>query len=198
MRRFDKKHNIEKANLLAEQRYLMSKGLISENNIPSIRKEIERLGLNPEDVEIIMKEGDELLDEALKDKITDLKTAMAKILLVCSIVGGAASCQKANSHVYKFSYEIEDNEPEEAPTQANYNGTITTPYEPQKQVGSWYELEDHKLSETERKAEEEKLAAQEKARLTGKDYTIKNYKLEYMGQSKRGDIATTNGSIPSN
>ena len=31
MRRFDKKNNIRKANLLAEQRYLQSKGLISEN-----------------------------------------------------------------------------------------------------------------------------------------------------------------------
>jgi hypothetical protein len=31
MRRFDKKHNIEKANLLAEQRYLESKGLIKED-----------------------------------------------------------------------------------------------------------------------------------------------------------------------
>lgn len=46
----------------------------------------------------------------------------------------------------------------------------------------------------------EKLYLQEKARLEGNnaDYTITDYKLEYMGQSKRGDIATTNGTIPSN
>ena len=31
MRRFDKKKQIEKANLLAEQRYLKSKGLLKEN-----------------------------------------------------------------------------------------------------------------------------------------------------------------------
>jgi len=31
MRRFDKKINIEKANLLSEQRYLQSKGLLKEN-----------------------------------------------------------------------------------------------------------------------------------------------------------------------
>lgn len=31
MRRFDKKNNIIKVNLLAEQRYLQSKGLINEN-----------------------------------------------------------------------------------------------------------------------------------------------------------------------
>jgi hypothetical protein len=35
MRRFDKKDNIRKANLLSEQRYLESKGLINENNIES-------------------------------------------------------------------------------------------------------------------------------------------------------------------
>jgi hypothetical protein len=32
MRRFDKNNNIKKANLLSEQRYLQSKGLISENS----------------------------------------------------------------------------------------------------------------------------------------------------------------------
>jgi hypothetical protein len=31
MRRFDKKYNIQKANLLAEQRYFESKGVIKEN-----------------------------------------------------------------------------------------------------------------------------------------------------------------------
>ena len=35
MRRFDKKDNIRKANLLSEQRYLESKGLINENSIES-------------------------------------------------------------------------------------------------------------------------------------------------------------------
>jgi hypothetical protein len=33
MRRFDKKKNIQKINLLAEQRYLQSKGLLKENNM---------------------------------------------------------------------------------------------------------------------------------------------------------------------
>jgi len=33
MRRFDKKYNIQKANLLAEQRYLESKGLIKEEKL---------------------------------------------------------------------------------------------------------------------------------------------------------------------
>jgi hypothetical protein len=41
MRRFDKKHNISKVNLLAEQRYLQSKGLINEN-IDEISGELKR------------------------------------------------------------------------------------------------------------------------------------------------------------
>ena len=44
MRRFDKKVKVEKANLIAEQRYLKSKGLVKEsevgNNHVSIQKEI--------------------------------------------------------------------------------------------------------------------------------------------------------------
>ena len=32
MRRFDKKENIRKANILVEQRHLQSKGLLSEND----------------------------------------------------------------------------------------------------------------------------------------------------------------------
>jgi hypothetical protein len=39
MRRFDKNENIRKVNLLAEQRYLQSKGLISENNNPYFEPE---------------------------------------------------------------------------------------------------------------------------------------------------------------
>jgi hypothetical protein len=177
------------------KKYLSNNKLLNESNQDLINKEIERLGLSPENVEVIMKEGEEQLDEGIKDKIRDLKTAMAKTLLVCSIVGGAASCQKANPHVYKFSYSIEKTS-EEAPQE--YNGVILTPYSPQEQVGSFYELEDHKLSPSEIEAEEEELAAIEKAKASGKDYIITDYKLEYMGQSKKGDIATTNNTIPSN
>ena len=41
MRRFDKKKNIDKVNLLAEQRYLQSKGLITENVI----EEVDRMSM---------------------------------------------------------------------------------------------------------------------------------------------------------
>lgn len=45
MRRFDKKNNIAKANLLAEQRYLESKGLIKENMVDE--SDLYEAGLTP-------------------------------------------------------------------------------------------------------------------------------------------------------
>jgi hypothetical protein len=50
MRRFDKKDNIRKANLLAEQRYLQSKGLISENGYEDweLEDKKQQYGINPE------------------------------------------------------------------------------------------------------------------------------------------------------
>jgi hypothetical protein len=50
MRRFDKKNNIRKANMLAEQRYLKSKGLISENDSEDweLEDRKQQYGINPE------------------------------------------------------------------------------------------------------------------------------------------------------
>jgi hypothetical protein len=50
MRRFDKNENIRKANLLAEQRYLKSKGLISENDNEDweLEDRKQQYGINPE------------------------------------------------------------------------------------------------------------------------------------------------------
>jgi predicted transcriptional regulator len=55
MRRFDKKDNIRKANLLAEQRHLKTKGLVLENNdtyfetlssaLDVVREKAQKLGL---------------------------------------------------------------------------------------------------------------------------------------------------------
>jgi hypothetical protein len=50
MRRFDKNENIRKANMLAEQRYLKSKGLISENDSEDweLEDRKKQYGINPE------------------------------------------------------------------------------------------------------------------------------------------------------
>ena len=211
MRRFDKTKNMRKANLLAEQRYLTSKGLINEDvnsDIPDVIKlELDKLGVNPNEINLMIKEdmlGEDLI-KGVGEKFKSYKDAVAKTLVVCAIVGGAASCQKKTPHVYKFSYGTEDVAEPTSPNQyatlaTDDGGTMTMQPYAAKTRGSWYELEDHKLSEAERKAEEEKLYLKEKGRLEGNnaDYTITDYKLEYMGQSKRGDIATTNGTIHSN
>jgi hypothetical protein len=48
MRRFDKKENIRKANILAEQRHLQSKGLIIENEDWDLESRKQEYGINPE------------------------------------------------------------------------------------------------------------------------------------------------------
>ena len=176
---------------------LLRENMNDASGIPSeIQQELQRLGVNPNDA-YVMIDNDmqtEGLGDAAKKSFGRFKSyaqALAKPLIVCSVLAGAISCQKNNPYVYKFSYHIDKEI--DSTQQTNHNGVILTPYSPQEQVGSWYELEDHKLSEQERQAMEEELAAQEKARITGKDYTITDYKLELVGQSKRGDIETTDG-----
>jgi hypothetical protein len=55
MRRFDKKHNIEKANLLAEERYLESKDLINEDETAPYDGNIPMRLLSNEEKEDIIK-----------------------------------------------------------------------------------------------------------------------------------------------
>ena len=53
MRRFDKKINIVKANLLAEERYLISKGIINENLSGEILPVGTKINFNGKNCEII-------------------------------------------------------------------------------------------------------------------------------------------------
>ena len=85
MRRFEKKHKIEKANLLAEQRYLESKGLINENigvqktdsDIDELANEIIRNsnGDETKENELIVKTaaGDEEIQRRLTNRISRIK-----------------------------------------------------------------------------------------------------------------------------
>lgn len=67
MRRFDKVENIRKANLLAEQRHLESKGLIIENSdtyfetlsaaLDAVRAKAEKLGLEANEDDIFLNFG---------------------------------------------------------------------------------------------------------------------------------------------
>jgi len=62
MRRFDKNENIRKANLLAEQRYLASKGLINENDSEDweLEDRKQQYGINPEIEPLDMGYTDEI------------------------------------------------------------------------------------------------------------------------------------------
>lgn len=57
MRRFDKKYNIEKANLLAEQRYLQSKGILSEGYYADPIAKGTKIKYNGRDAEVISFEA---------------------------------------------------------------------------------------------------------------------------------------------
>jgi hypothetical protein len=209
-----------------------------------IDKQIQDLGYNRDDVNLMI--DNEMQNEGLGDvakkifnKFKTTTQAVAKPLIVCSVLAGGVSCTKNNPHVYKFSFNIDklvtytlkqdvelgNNLKLKAGQQfgimdgAVYNpknntklpehmqkeifdfiknkpdlftNNLNKQYNPQEQVGSWYILEKDKLSDAEIETMEDKLAADEKIELTGKDYTIiaPTAELEYMGQSKRGDIET--------
>lgn len=83
MRRFDKKHNIAKVNLLAEQRYLESKGLITEgvqktdSDIDELANEIIKRAKGDIKVEndLIIKTaaGDKYIQSRLTNRVSKLK-----------------------------------------------------------------------------------------------------------------------------
>jgi hypothetical protein len=85
MRRFDKKHKIEKANLLAEQRYLQSNSLIKEgvqktdSDIDDLAGEIIKISKGDEskENELIVKTaaGDEEIQRRLTNRISKIKNS---------------------------------------------------------------------------------------------------------------------------
>jgi hypothetical protein len=191
----------------------------------ALQKELERLNLKPNDTYVIfdnqLNEG-KLRDAAANiiDRTKTFTDATMKAVAFCSAlapqistttaVSAAAigattiSCQKVKPAVYKFSYE-KLTEPAEVPTQANYNGTIITNYQPQNSVGSYYIIIDNRdlesngqLSEAKR-LEMEKIETQ-KIKTRYKQYEdgieIGETKLEFMGSQKGNGITTTNGEIP--
>ena len=221
---------------------LLRENISEMSNIPlEVQQELQKLGVNPKDVYVMIDNEiqNEGLGDVVKKSFDKFKTyaqAVAKPLIVCSILATGVACNKHQQYVYKFSYHIDklvvytlkqdavvgNNLKLDAGQQFGIMGGVVymnnsklseniqktifdfindnqelftnnskQQYNPQEQVGSWYELEDHQLSEPEREVMEDELAAQEKVRITGKDYIMTDeYKLEYMGPSKRGDIET--------
>lgn len=153
MRKIDKKLNMMKANLLAEQRYLESKGLISETILPlsdgkfafaegvdkesikdDIRDELEADGVNTDEVgEVILKTPKgEVVDKINLDD--NLEEGNVKNFVWSCVIGAtgllAGSCNKENttfsfnSSVHGVEYEIDNNKGTEEIEVVNFNGEI--------------------------------------------------------------------------
>tara|TARA_Y100000389_G_scaffold199912_1_gene239260 strand:- start:946 stop:1290 length:345 start_codon:yes stop_codon:yes gene_type:complete len=99
MRRFDKKHNIEKANLLAEQRYLESKGLIKENittlgDILQKKGNLDHLKNNQIRLKLIdgefLKKNPEWKDKSLRFLFYDNRSNMVGVELIGADKSGNA------------------------------------------------------------------------------------------------------------
>ena len=85
MRRFDKNENIKKANLLAEQRHLQSKGLISENDSEDTELESRRqeYDMNPEiepdDLNRLDYNDDEIDENKINESSSNLLTYLQNL-----------------------------------------------------------------------------------------------------------------------
>lgn len=95
MRRFDKKDNIRKANLLSEQRYLESKGLISENEDWDLESRKQQYGINPE------------IDQ---EELNDENTYKVEVI--------GKESEKDGGYKHRWVYEITANNEEEAEAKA--------------------------------------------------------------------------------
>ena len=111
MRRIDKKKNMVKANLLAEQRYLQSKGLISETILPladgkfAFAEEAEENLPKYKHGEVISCTKSIVGETGTLEE--GVKTFGIGAFLVCSM--GMTSCEKANKdNMYKYVYDTEE------------------------------------------------------------------------------------------
>jgi hypothetical protein len=153
MRRIDKKKSIQRANLMVEQRYLQSKGLLNEimypvnaggekkmafaegkDGVPSnLVDKLKEAGVNPDDVEtvtLITPEGKEIKtiqpDENLEEgKLKNL--AMACIITAAGVIQ-SCSPQKTtfsmNSNVHGTEYTVDNKKGTDTITVDTHGGGI--------------------------------------------------------------------------
>jgi hypothetical protein len=79
MRRFDKKLNIERANLLAEQRYLENK-FIDESRFLNHKRQYEEL-LNNQDISIFVNKFNGYRDKTLANVDFEIKPAFSDVVI---------------------------------------------------------------------------------------------------------------------
>ena len=152
MRRIDKKKNIQRVNLIAEQRYLESKGLLNEimypvnaggekkmafaedkDGVPSnLADELEKAGIDPSEV------GKVVLTNAQGKEIKtiqangNLDESVKDIVVACAIglAGLVTSCSKQentfsmNSNVHGTEYTVDSSTGKDSITVSTYGGGI--------------------------------------------------------------------------
>ena len=153
MRRIDKKKNIQRVNLIAEQRYLESKGLLNEimypvnsggekkmaftegkDGVPSnLDAKLKEAGVDPNDVEtvtLITPEGKEIKTIQPDENLEEGKLKNLAMACVITAAGVIQSCSKQentfsmNSNVHGTEYTVDSSTGKDSITVSTYGGGI--------------------------------------------------------------------------
>ena len=126
----------------------------SKNDIESqIKSEVERLGYDINDVEVLMDEEPNKMNE----------NVIKKAIIICSIVSGVVSCNKPDAkYVYQYSYETESSQ--EYSDKHGYDVKTTN-----------FHTFDHRLSDSEEDSIQDELDS--KKTLSGEEILNSDFKL---------------------
>ena len=154
MRRIDKKKNIQRVNLIAEQRYLESKGLLSEmmypvnaggekkmafaegedNVPPNLADKLKEAGVNLDEVGKVVlttPEGEEIKTIQANESLEEGKGKNLVMACVIGLAGLVTSCSKQeepmfsmNSNVHGTEYTVDSSTGKDSITVSTYGGGI--------------------------------------------------------------------------
>lgn len=124
------------------------------NDIESqIKSEVEKLGYDINDVEVLMDEEPNQMNE----------NVIKKAIVICSVVAGVVSCRKPDAkYVYQYSYETESSQ--EYSDEHGYDVRTTN-----------FHTFDHKLTDAEEDSIQDRLDSEKT--ITGEDILNSDFKL---------------------
>ena len=118
-----------------------------------IKAEVEKLGYDINDVEVLMDEEPNQMNE----------NVIKKAIVICSIVAGVVSCSKPDAkYVYQYSYETESSQ--EYSDEHGYDVRTTN-----------FHTFDHKLTDAEEDSIQDRLDSEKT--ITGEDILNSDFKL---------------------
>ena len=139
----------EKKNILGMYKSNDDKGDVQSQ----IDAEIERLGYEPGEVEVLMDEEPNQMNE----------NVIKKAIIICSVVAGVVSCNKPDAkYIYQYSYETESSQ--EYSQEHGYDVRTTN-----------FHTYDHKLTDAEEDSIQDRLDS-EKTR-SGEEILNSDFKL---------------------